>query len=332
MSVKANQSLCQEVGEIVKGFQINPEFFDREFVSMKVPEETKFRAYLYSLAICHQTHTLYNQLLNKKGWDYLEYAFSKLAQEDSKLLDPEFLSKLSEQELSDKLRVVFADDGNPKTCTLDRLEERSRFLIDIAKKLVDEFDGQVGNLLAKSESQLINNGYGIYELLADFEAYSDPMKKKSTCFIKMMSDAGIFEAIDPENIVPVMDYHMQRTLMRLGCVEILDDKLREKLINQAELDSDEEIRSACVEAMKMISKASGYQITKMDDFFWSFGRSCCKEKKLCIDGECNKSPCTFTRVVFAGDHTKCVFEDVCLGRHDEKYRDLWQPNVRTHYY
>jgi hypothetical protein len=129
-----------------------------------------------------------------------------------------------------------------------------------------------------------------------------------------------------------MDYHMQRALLRIGCVEVLDRDLREKLINKTPLDSDEDIRKASVGAMRLMSRLSGHSILEMNDFFWTLGRSCCKEKTLCKDGICNKDPCTFKLAVEIDSHDNCVFDGVCKGSRDESYRKLWQPMFDTHYY
>ena len=233
--------------------------------------------------------------------------------------------------LPKKLKPIFADDSNPDNCTLDRLEERSRFLIEIGRILKEKYDNKIINLLDLSNNLLINDGSGLYETLEQFEAYSDPLRKKSTILIKFLIDANLLKIKDPENFVPAMDYHMKKVLLRMGCVEV-DDDLRRKLINKEELESDKEIRNACVEAIKIISEFSRYEVIGMNDFFWPLGRSCCKEKTLCKDGECNKNPCTFNLIVDLDSHDRCLFERICKGSADENYQKLWQPIVETHYY
>ncbi|MCK4808355.1 MAG: hypothetical protein KAS90_01910, partial [Candidatus Aenigmarchaeota archaeon] len=136
---------------------------------------------------------------------------------------------------------------------------------------------------------------------------------------------------DPENFVPVIDYHMQRVLLRMGCVEITDLELKRKLWNREKLESDVAIRNACIQAIKIISNISGHNILKMNDFFWPL-RSCCEEKTLCFDKVCNKDPCTFNLVVDLPSHNTCVFEKVCKGSTNEEYRKYWQPIVSTHFY
>ncbi len=330
--VKINKEQCKKIGNIVKNYKFRPSFYKREFITFEVDKETKARAYFYAVAICHQTHTLINRKLNLKGWDYLSYVFINLAKDNSDLLNPKYLSSLTIKELSSRLKILFSEDDDPENCTLDRLSERADFLIQTAKIIREEYDNKITDLLKLSSGFLFNEGKGLYELLEKFPAYSDKLRKKSTVFIKFLEDSGLIKIKDPENFIPVMDYHIQRVMLRTGCVEIIDSSLQKKLLNKEKIESDEEIRGFCVEAIKIISKVSGFKVTMLDDFFWSLGRSCCREKILCYKGECDKNPCTFETFISLSSHNKCIFEKVCKGSVDEEYRKYWQPIVETHYY
>lgn len=329
---KINKEQCENIGNIVKNYKFRPSFYERELITFEAEEEAKARAYLYAAAICHQTHTLINKKLNLKGWDYLSSVFANLAKDNSNLLNPEDLSSLTIKELSNKFEILFSDDGNPKNCTLDKLSGRSAFLIQTAKIIREKYNNKITNLLRLSNGFLFNKGKGLYELLEKFPAYSDKLRKKSTVFIKLLEDSGLIKIKDPENFVPTMDYHTQRLMLRTGCIEITDRSLRKKLINKEKIESDEEIRESCIEAIKLISKVSGFKVTRLDDFFWSLARSCCREKILCQKKECDKNPCTFETFISLSSHDRCVLEKVCKGNVNEEYRKYWQPIVKTHYY
>ena len=98
------------------------------------------------------------------------------------------------------------------------------------------------------------------------------------------------------------------------------------------LNSDKEIREACIEAMRIISRVSGFDVLKMNDLFWSLGRSCCNETTLCRTGKCEKSPCSLLSAIEFDKHNSCIFEDVCLASSDDEYLKYWQPVVETRYY
>jgi len=330
--VTVNIDQCKAIAKVLQTLSIKPIVYQREYFRVNVSAEIKLRMFFFSIGICHQTHTLINKKLNLIGFNYLEKVFSDLAKTNSEWLDPLFVKNLTPKVLSERFAVLFSETGDPKDCTLDRLDERSRLCIDMSQKLVEHYGGQVGALIAKSQGYLVGE-QGIYQLLSDFESYADPFKKKSSLFVAFAYQIGLFAIQDLENLVPIMDYHMQRVLLRFGCVEIFDEPLRRALINQEWLPSDEEIRSASIEAVHQLARYSGHSVINIHDFLWPLGRSCCKEKPLCQHGVCDKSPCTFDSfVALPYRHTHCLFEGTCKGSLKEDYRNLWQPLVETHYY
>jgi len=323
---------CADVAEIISRLPLRKEFYQREYLQHFTDTETLLRMHFFAVAICHQTHNLFHPRIKIFGWDYLEHVFVKLSKENSDLLNPFFLNKVSLNKLVSMLKPEFSHDRNPENCTLDRLEQRAALMVDASQKLISDFNGEVGNLLMMSDGYLQKNGKGLYEILPQFEAFTDPLQKKSTFLIKLLMEAGFLEIRDPGHFIPIMDYHMQRVLLRLGCVEISDENVRQKIIRREFLETDEPIRSLCVEAFKAIAADSGHAVTKMNDFFWSLGRSCCHQTTLCTNHICEKTPCTFTQIVDIKNHDKCAFQDICLGAVNPIYRNLWQPVVETHYY
>jgi len=332
LNVSVNIKQCKKVGKTLKELSIRPEFYKREFLSFEADRETKLRVYFLSAAICHQTYNLFNKEKNLWGWDFMEYAFLQMQKEKSALLNPGYLCIYKEADLTRQLQKSFSYDGNINNCTLDRLEERTEMLLEICFAVKEKFKRNISELIDSTDGLLFNNGTGLYETLSQFTAFSDPQKKKITFFLKLATDAGLIRLKDSENIVPIMDYHMQRVLLRMGCVEIQDEELKEKLIRRKVLDSDVEIRQTCIKAIKVIAKISGHGILKMNDFFWPLGRSCCNETTLCNDGHCSKEPCTFYTMVDIASHKNCSFEDSCKGSENYDYMKLWEPVVETHFY
>jgi hypothetical protein len=275
---------------------------------------------------------LHHPGLNLWGWDYLEHAFLEIAKNHKELINPAFLVNMSANELSALLRPHFSPDANSKNCTLDRLDERAALMIEAPDFISKKYNGTIAKLMEICEQRLYNNGKGLYETLRGIEAFSDPLQKKSTFLIKLLEEGGMIKIQDHESFIPIMDYHMQRVLMRLGCVDIIDAQLHRQLVDRKPIESDEEIRLACVDAFRIISDVSGYPVTKMNDFFWSLGRSCCNETTLCKDRFCSKKPCTLTQIIDMKEHNHCIFEKDCKGFIDEKYRNLWQPVIDTHFY
>lgn len=332
LTVSVNVHKCSEVAEIISLLRLKPEFYQREYLRVDAGEETSFRMHFFVVAICHHTYSLHHPSLNLYGWDFLEHVFIRLAKNNSPLLDTAFLAEANTINIKEQLCEAFSHGPDLQNCTLDRLDERAGLMKEAGLLLTEKYDGGVVLFFDRSEGRLEGNNDSIYPALAGFEAYSDPHRKKSTFLIKLLQEAGLIDIQDPENFVPIMDYHMQRVLLRLGCVEIQDDGLKKKLINRTPTDSDEPVRGACIQAFRVITGESGYPVIRLNDIFWSLGRSCCNQTMLCQDGVCEKNPCTFEQIVKLQSHQNCVFKPVCKGAHNSSYRKLWQPVVETHYY
>jgi len=330
--VRVDIDQCKAIGKVLGTLSIKPTVYRREYFSLPTTPETKLRMFFFQIGICQQTHALMSKKLNLMGFNYLEKVFVDLANTKSELLDPFFLRSQKTRTLSERLASLFSETGSAEDSTLDRLEERSRFLIDMSHQLIERYEGQVSNLLSKSQGYL-GGEQGIYRLLSEFEAYSDPLKKKSSLLVTFAKNVGLFTIHDSENLIPIMDYHMQRVLLRFGCIEILNSEIRRALIQQEMVASDEEIRSAAIIAVHQLARFSNHSVFDIHDFLWPLGRSCCKEKPLCQHGHCDKFPCTFDSfATLPTPHTHCIFEGTCKGSLNEEYRKLWQPIVETHYY
>lgn len=329
--ISINTEQCLKTSYVLAQIGIREDFYNRPFIRLSGPAEKQLIVYLFSTAICHQTYTLHHPEKNLFGWEFIESVFLEAFNQNTELINPECLAKAGTKEIKVMLRNHFKTNQNPTSCTLDRLEERSFMLYELSQALVKPVfqDPFAFISVRKNKTCEIEK---IYQTLGNYKGFEDPLKKKITFFVKLATDAGLFNITDPQNIVPIMDYHMQRVLMRLGCVEINDALLRNKLIQQQKVDSDQAIRNACNEAIRIIADKSGHPILAMNDFFWPMGRSCCNEKPKCEHKKCEKSPCTFFTMVNLKKHDRCIFQDICMGAFHESYRKLWQPVIETHYY
>jgi len=330
--VSINIKQIEHISKTLKDIRIRDSHKNREFVTFNAKGDKKIIAYLFCSAICHQTHSLINIDKNLIGWNYLEYVFMNLAKSDSKLLDFEYINKTSEDELSIEFQQLFPESNESTLCTLDKLTERVRLIKNIGQVLQNKYKSRIENLINNSEMKLFDYGKGLYELLNDFEAFKDPLRKKSTLFIKLLFQSGIIRILDSERFEPLMDYHMQRLLLRTSCIDILDNELEQKLKNKTLLDSDIEVREKCIEAIKIISKLSGFSVLDLDDIFWGIGRSCCNNKIICRDRQCSKNPCTLNSIIHLEKHEECLFEGICVGSLNIRYQSFWEPQVNTCFY
>lgn len=330
--VLLNPDQIERCGQVLKNITIRSEFYHRPFLKNNNVPELKLSMIFNAVAICHQTRTLFHPGLNLYGWDYLEDGFLRLANTTSWLLQPEYLVSVSNHDIADALSVTFSPDNNPIHTTLDRLEERARLMKGLACFVTEKYNVSFSALVAASDNKL-GGSNGMYSLLKQVEAFADPRSKKTSFLLKLLTDAQLFTMQDPENYLPVMDYHMQRVLLRLGCIEVTDSQLFEMLTGRQLQKSDEPIRTACIDALAEIARISGHPGWVMNDFFWPLGRSCCHRNPLCKSGICEKEPCTLkSMALLPDDHRNCIFQHFCFGNQNEKYRNLYEPIVKTHYY
>ena len=327
-AVSVNKELSIKLGLVVRKLKFRDEFLKRPFIDSPLSDELKASMFFYAVGICHQTYHLAHPTKNLYGWDYLEDGFLKIAQEQSELLDCHYLSKLDPESLAPLISPYFSPDGLIENCSLDRLEERCQLWIDMAL------------FLEKKETtflEFMKSSNGIpdyfYRQLSEAEAYSDPLLKKTSFLMKLLEDGKLIRFKDQDQIIPIMDYHMQRVLLRTGAIEVNDPKLKSSLQKKENIQSDIKLREACIESMKIIAQCSEYSILKMNDVFYTMGRSCCHENPVCVHPHtCDKSPCSLSLAVEIPQTHSCIFEEICFGAKSDDYKSLWQPQIETHFY
>lgn len=328
--VTLNHPQCKKIAGIVSVMKPSAAFYQRSYLQGVGSRQIQFRMHFFAVAICHQTYSLHHKAKNLFGWDFIEEVFLQLAADDSPLLQPVWLAKASLDEIIALLSAAFAEGA---ACSLDRLPERAQLMQQAADVLLRDFSESVEILFSTSHYQLKNSQQtGLYQLMPHCEAFADPQQKKTTFLVKLLEDAGLVKITDRENFIPIMDYHIQRVLLRTGCVEITDAILRNQIIRQQPLLTDEPLRSRCIEAMRIVASLGQQPMTRMNDIFWALGRSCCNHTLLCRDGHCEKSPCTLTQIYKIENHSQCVFQQMCKGALDPDYQKLWEPRVQTHFY
>ncbi len=88
------------------------------------------------------------------------------------------------------------------------------------------------DLYTLSAGQVASSPNSLIESLCKFEAYNDPVHKKTFYLLALMRNHGLWSYADPMNLGPPVDYHEVRGHLRLGTVRILDEDLRRKIKGQ----------------------------------------------------------------------------------------------------
>jgi hypothetical protein len=159
--------------------------------------------------------------------------------------------RLREASASDVARWFYIGDE-----TVVDPQRRAMLWRDLAAGLRRDYGGSAARLLAACGGRLAGAD-GLLAWLAAFDAYSDPLAKKSFLFAKIAERRGWLEVTDPESWEVAAD----NVLMRLA--------LRSGLVAEGPL---EEVRPATREALKRLATAAGLSPTILDDLLWELGR------------------------------------------------------------
>jgi len=112
-----------------------------------------------------------------------------------------------------------------------------------------------------------------------------------------------------EKIPPVIDYHLMRSCLRVGLVDVLDEALREKLCGRQEVSLADEwaVRYAAYLSIGRVVSVSGKSVGAVDWFFFNARKRC---------PEMTEPACHL-----------CPIDPACTHR-----KELFQPVLRTTFY
>lgn len=290
-----------------------------QFVSPEVPPVGHPRALDYFFAFTlHQfsfwyvRNNRYHQPLiatiggvKLKGSDYLWSAFRRRLEDDADFCSPERQANLSREEL---LEVFRADNGDDPMPALDlRLEQAHSYGRDmLALQLTPQ--AVLDKALASAQPLQV-----FLDWLDRIGGYKeDPLRKKSALLALILNQRpeNFLPLRADEQITPVIDYHAQRSCLRFGLVDVIDEALLDKLGDRQVVSPDEEwaVRYAAYRATERVAVLSGKSIGAVDWFFFSNARKRCLEMS---EPECRS----------------CPVDPVCAHR-----KELFQPVIRTSFY
>lgn len=240
-----------------------------------------------------------------KGSSYLFQCYLRPLQTDPDFYTPTRQAQLTEDELQKLFR---ADDSTQPMPAPDlhlemaRAYGRSMLAMGITPRDVLRIAQQDEKPLSKF-LQLLDRIGGYRE---------DPLRKKSSLLalcLNQRPEAFLHFGGD-EVVEPVIDYHAMRSALRLGLVDILDEKLKDKLITRSMVTEDEEwaVRFAAFRMQQEVAQHTTKGQGAIDWFFFNYMRSHCPEMQ-------------------EPDCAQCAANPVCMHR-----TALFQPVFRTSFY
>ena len=239
----------------------------------------------------------------RKGAFYLFRAYLRWLENDPEMLTPAGQAALTQADL---LAVLRADDGTDPMPAFDlHLELARQYGRDMLElnltplKIVQQVSASLSPL--RTLFQLLDHVGGYKE---------DPLRKKAGLLaIILQQRPEAFLANGDDEVPPVVDYHVMRSCLRTGLIDVTDDELAAKLVGRQLLSQDEEwaVRAAAHKAIEQVVVTSGKSMGAVDWFFFQ-ARERCPEMS---EPQCDS----------------CAVDPVCAHR-----KELFQPVRRTTYY
>jgi hypothetical protein len=140
--------------------------------------------------------------------------------------------------------------------TVSGPDVRARLWRNLAMGLRARYEGSASKLLAAAEGRLGGPG-GLVARLAEFEAYSDPLEKKSYLFAKIAARRGWLTVSDPESWEVCADNVLMRLALRSGLVPPGEPEI---------------LRAATRAAFKRLADEAEVEPPLLDDLLWERGK------------------------------------------------------------
>ncbi|MDH3273305.1 MAG: PfkB family carbohydrate kinase [Gammaproteobacteria bacterium] len=239
----------------------------------------------------------------RKGAFYLFRAYLRWLESSPEMLTPAGQAELSN---ADMKAVFRADDGTHPMPALElhlqlaRQYGRDMLALGLTPQEVLE---QVNTSATPLRT--------LFQILDHVGGYKeDPLRKKAALLaIILQQRPEAFLASREDKVPPVVDYHVMRSCLRTGLVDVVDNELASKLVGRQLLSQAEEwaVRNAAHHAVERVVSESGKSMGAVDWFFFQARKRC---------PEMTEPRCSF-----------CAVEPVCAKR-----KELFQPVRRTSFY
>jgi ribokinase len=239
----------------------------------------------------------------RKGAFYLFRAYLRWLEQQPDYLAPAAQAELTATELRAVLRAD--DDTVPMPAlelhlSLARQYGRDMLALGLTPQSILE--------QARSSAAPLRTLFRILDHVGGYK--EDPLRKKSALLaIILRQRPEAFLTADDDPVPPVVDYHVMRSCLRIGLIDVLDERLAARLIGRELLSEHDEwsIRSAAHAAIDEVVVQSGKSMGAVDWFFFQARQRCPEMTPPRCDA--------------------CAVDPVCAHR-----KELFQPVRRTSFY
>ncbi|CAG0931654.1 hypothetical protein TFLX_02216 [Thermoflexales bacterium] len=258
------------------------------------------------LGVRRYSHPLIAQLDGRtlKGSDYLFAAYRRVLDRNAEFFRPERQAALTAGELASIFRT---DDGsNPMPAFELHLELAQAYGRDL------QMLGWTPRDIVAQANRAESPRAAFLSRLDHIGGYKeDPLRKKAMLLALILEQRPekFLRSVPEEDQPPVIDYHLMRSCLRTGLIEVRDEDLRRRLVGREELPAQAEwaVRFAAYQAVQHVQSLAGRSMGAVDWFFFN-ARHRCPEM---TEPEC----------------AVCAIDPACAHR-----TELFQPVIRTTFY
>ncbi len=240
----------------------------------------------------------------RKGSSFLFQAYRQALDQDPEILTVNRQAKLTRAEFRSMLET---DDGRDVMPAFDlHLAQAKAYGRDMVA-----FATSPESVLAKAARSPHPLRAFLHQLDHVGGYKEDPLRKKSTLLAMILNQRP--EAFLPfgpdEEPAPVIDYHLMRSCLRVGLIDVQDEGFAARLAARKIVTASEEmaIRQAAYKAIEQITALSGKSMGAVDWFFFNARHRC---------PEMTEPACDL-----------CPLDPLCAHR-----KELFQPVIRTTFY
>jgi hypothetical protein len=319
-----NVPACERLGKLLASRTIPKDEEESSLPGFSREEVGNF--YLLLVAICHQTSPRGRPPLEGtlngvhiRGWDYLSAKLEAAACSNLALLNPSQWVGTDVREFAALFRDPVLGDR------LSEPDRRSALVRDLGSVMLEHQWRWFEDLYRASEGRAATGDHNLFQLLGNFVAYRDPVRKKSAFVLALMRNSGLWSYVDNEALGPPVDYHEVRGHLRIGTVVIKDPALRHKLMNDVPVTAEEDlaIRSAVYDAIVLVSELSGLRNpSQLHYLFWNVFRTHCRrDEPLCFEAA-PALPERYRHLAVCGIDRCCPFSSICdSARASKRYHE-----------
>ncbi len=240
-----------------------------------------------------------------RGWDYLLQTAIYTSNQDPAMFTRAWLLGVTPE----LLREIYYDKKEGDT--MSQIEIRASLLVDLGKFLERRGWTSIHSAYLTSGGYILrSDGSGLGQILAEAQAYKDPVQKKLFYLLAIMRNQGFWEYTDSMYLSSPVNYHEQRGHLRIGTVKILDATLENKIRTRENISDQEdiEIRFAVRRVIEFIAQLLEVTPSMMHYYFWNHIRNCCsRDNPHCLGcGTDCKLPHRYRL-----SSSQCIFSQCC---------------------